>query len=163
MTEGNPRVTSVHRKCQGASTIALIVLFSLCGCAHTDPAYMASGAVAAETGPTKNPEGAAAPASAPLSLNQQILAAREDLAARLGLAPDLVTLSGARPVNWRSGALGCPQPGMSYTDVLVPGALIYLRANGEVYGYHARQGGEPFYCPRERAEKPVFGRGADMT
>jgi hypothetical protein len=102
-------------------------------------------------------------AAAPLSLAEQIEFARSDLAGRLGVEPDAVTVSGARPVNWRSGALGCPEPGMSYTQALVPGALIFLRAAGEVHGYHASQGGKPFLCPRERAEQPVFGRGADMT
>ena len=52
---------------------------------------------------------------------------------------------------------------MMYTQALVPGALIFFRADNEVHGYHAAHGGKPFYCPRNRAEQPVFGTGADQT
>lgn len=100
--------------------------------------------------------------AAPLSLRAQVELAMQDLAQRLDVETDQIGLSGARPVNWRSSALGCPEPGMQYTQALVPGALIFLRANGATHGYHARFGDKPFYCPRERAEQPVFGQGADQ-
>lgn len=98
-----------------------------------------------------------------MDMKTQIELSRKDLARRLGVEQDSVTLSGSKPVNWGSGALGCPEPGMNYTQALVPGILIFLRVGNDVYGYHAIPGGKPFYCPRERAEKPVFGQGADMT
>ena len=98
-----------------------------------------------------------------VSATEQIAFSKQDLAARLDVELDAVNLSGARPVTWRSGALGCPEPGMNYTQALVPGVLIFLRVGNEVHGYHAKHGGKPFYCPRERAEQPVFGQGADMT
>ena len=101
--------------------------------------------------------------AAPMDQSQQIEFSKKELAQRLGIEPDSIALSGARQVNWRSGALGCPEPGMNYTQALVPGVLIFLRVGNEVHGYHAKQGGKPFYCPRERAEQPVFGQGADMT
>jgi len=65
--------------------------------------------------------------------------------------------------DWRSGALGCPEPGMNYTQALVPGALIILAVGKETHGYHAKLGGKPFYCPSERAEEPVYGQDSDMT
>jgi len=99
----------------------------------------------------------------PMDHKAQIEFSRKDLAQRLGVELDSVTFSGARPVDWRSGALGCPEPGMNYTQALVPGVLIYLRVGNEAHGYHAKRGGQPFYCPRERAEKPVYGQGVDVT
>ena len=101
--------------------------------------------------------------AAVMNLNQQIEFSRKVLAQRLGIEEDSIALSGARQVNWRSSALGCPEPGMSYTQALVPGALIYFRVGDEVHAYHAKHGGKPYYCPLERAEQPVFGQGADMT
>jgi hypothetical protein len=98
-----------------------------------------------------------------MMFNEQMAFALEDLSKRLDMPKEDITFSGARPVNWRSGALGCPEPGMMYTQALVPGALIFFRVGNDVHGYHAREGGEPFYCPRDRAEQPVFGQGADMT
>ena len=93
--------------------------------------------------------------------NEQIAFSKQDLATRLGLEKDAVKVSGATPVNWRSGALGCPKPGVNYTDVLVPGAWIVLKADSVTYRYHAARGYEPFYCPDEQAEPPVLGPGAD--
>jgi hypothetical protein len=93
--------------------------------------------------------------------NEQIAYSKQDLATRLGLTVDAVKISGATPVSWRSGALGCPKPGMSYTDVLVPGIWIVLRVDKTTYRYHGSSGGQPFYCPDERAEPPVTGAGAD--
>jgi len=52
---------------------------------------------------------------------------------------------------------------MNYTQALVPGVLIFLQAGNEVHGYHAKIGARPFYCPRQRSEQPVTGKGADMT
>jgi hypothetical protein len=92
---------------------------------------------------------------------EQIAFSKQDLANRLGLPMDVIKVSGATPVSWRSGALGCPKPGMSYTDALVPGIWIVLRVDSVVYRYHAKTGGQPFYCPDDRAEQPVMGSGAD--
>jgi hypothetical protein len=112
---------------------------------------------------TRSEAGAAPDASPPhkLTLQEQIAFSQADLAGRLGIEPESVTLSGATPVTWRSGALGCPEPGMSYTQALVPGIWIMMRADDRVYRYHAARNGEPFYCPDERAEPPVTGAGAD--
>jgi hypothetical protein len=99
--------------------------------------------------------------TAAMNLHDQIEFSKKELAQRLGIEPKSITLSKARQVNWRSGALGCPEPGMNYTQALVPGALIFLKVGNEVHGYHAKNGGKPFYCPRDRAEQPVFGQGAD--
>ncbi len=93
--------------------------------------------------------------------NEQIAYSKQDLATRLGLAMDEIKVSGATPVSWRSGALGCPKPGMSYTDALVPGIWIVLRVDQTTYRYHGKSGGQPFYCPNDRAEPPVMGSGAD--
>lgn len=100
---------------------------------------------------------------APMNLPDQIEFSKKDLAQRLGIKLDSITLSDARQVNWRSGALGCPEPGMNYTQALVPGVLIILTIGNETHGYHAKHGGKPFYCHRARAEQPVMGQDADMT
>ena len=101
--------------------------------------------------------------AAPMNLNTQIALSKQDLAQHLDVAPESVVISGARQVTWRSGALGCPEPGKSYTEALVPGAVIFLQAGNMIYAYHAKIAGEPFYCPRERVEQPVHQKGADLT
>ena len=100
---------------------------------------------------------------APMNLNGQIAVAKKDLAKRLGVPPESVTLSGAQQVTWRSGALGCPEPGMNYTEALVYGSVIYLQADNMIHAYHAKFAGTPFYCPRERVEPPAPGEDGDLT
>jgi hypothetical protein len=58
-------------------------------------------------------------------------------------------------VTWRDGSLGCPKPGMNYTQALVPGHRIRIQAGAEMLDYHASNRGPPFLCPRERAKDPI--------
>lgn len=98
-----------------------------------------------------------------MTLDQQIVFARQELADRLGVSLDSITISGARNVNWSSGALGCPKPGMSYTEALVPGVLIFLDSGGKTYGYHARKENKPFYCPTKQAAIPTTIQKEDLA
>jgi hypothetical protein len=88
-------------------------------------------------------------------LQQAIVAARQDLAGRRGIEVNSIQVLEADAVNWRSGAIGCPQPGVYYTQALVPGYRLLLQAGSEVFAYHSRQGGDPFLCPPGRAETPA--------
>jgi hypothetical protein len=49
-------------------------------------------------------------------------------------------------VTWPNGAVGCPQPGFTYPQVLVSGQRIILEVAGEKYQYNAGTAGEPRYC-----------------
>ena len=99
----------------------------------------------------------------PMNLKGQIEYSKKDLAKRLNVPPESVALSAARQVTWRSGALGCPEPGMNYTEALVPGSVIYLQVDNEMHAYHAKFAGKPFYCPRERVESPAPEGDGDLT
>lgn len=101
--------------------------------------------------------------TAPLSLDDQIALAREDLAQQRGSDLGSIILVAARHVTWRSGALGCPGPGMSYTQALVPGVLIILQSGNENFSYHAENAGVPFYCPKERIEVPASIGAEDLA
>jgi len=97
-----------------------------------------------------------------MNMDEQVAAAKQDLAQQLGTKADEIVVDTVRTVHWRSGAAGCPKPGMSYTMAIVPGVLIMLRADGDVYRYHAGRGRPPFYCPAGRAEAPVYGQGEEV-
>lgn len=79
-------------------------------------------------------------------------AAVEDQRDRLGAEAGEISVESAERVTWRSGALGCPDPDMMYTQSLVPGYRIVLAAGKQRYFYHGAEGQAPFPCPRERAE-----------
>lgn len=73
--------------------------------------------------------------------------AKEDLAERLSIPVSSIDLLEARDVTWTNSSLGCPQPGMYYMEVLAPGYLIRLRADGREYEYHAGRSRKVFLCP----------------
>jgi hypothetical protein len=62
--------------------------------------------------------------------------ARADLAARLGVPSESIAVKSAKTVEWPDASLGCPKPGVMYAQVITPGVLIVLTANGKDYGYH---------------------------
>lgn len=72
--------------------------------------------------------------------------ARQALAARLGLAPDEVTVSSVEAVTWPDSALGCPAPDMMYLQVLTPGYRIVLEAGGTEYTYHTSRTDQVVLC-----------------
>jgi hypothetical protein len=72
--------------------------------------------------------------------------AKADLANRLGVDPGQVTVVSSSEVTWPDGSLGCPQPGMVYTQALVDGSRIILEAGGKQYHYHSGGSRPPFLC-----------------
>lgn len=90
-----------------------------------------------------------------LDLEAQAAAAVAHLGERLGVGAGEIEILEARRVTWPDAAAGCPRPGMVYMQVLTPGALVRLRAEGREYRYHARDRSLPLLCPAERAEDPL--------
>lgn len=75
-------------------------------------------------------------------------AAISDLATRLGVDPGRIHVESRQEVTWRDGSLGCPKPGMRYTQALVNGYRIVLDCDGKSYAYHGAGGRLPFLCER---------------
>jgi len=97
-----------------------------------------------------------------LSIDQQIQDAIADLAGRAGVAANAITVKEARAVQWGSGAMGCPKPGMNYTQALVPGVRLLLDVDGTIHYYHGSRRASLFYCPAERAQAPAYGQGQEI-
>ncbi len=68
------------------------------------------------------------------------------LASQLGVEPDAVTVASVQSVTWNDSSLGCPQPGMMYLQVLTPGYLVILEADGNTYEYHLSEQGNFVSC-----------------
>jgi hypothetical protein len=78
--------------------------------------------------------------------NPQVAASIADLAGRLGVDTSSIEVVSVEEVTWRDGSIGCPQPGMSYTQALVNGSRIVLRVSGQDHQYNSGGGRDPFYC-----------------
>jgi hypothetical protein len=81
----------------------------------------------------------------PSQLMDQILA---DLEKRLGLNRQAIQVVRAEAVVWNDGSLGCPVPGLFYTQALVNGYWVVLRVDSKDYDYRASQSGFFTLCER---------------
>jgi hypothetical protein len=94
------------------------------------------------------------------TLQSAIDDALTDAARRTGLKKMELEILSAEPVTWADGSLGCPQPGMMYTQALVPGIRIRVRAGAETLDYHSGRRGAPMFCPAGRVVPPVSDNAA---
>lgn len=79
-------------------------------------------------------------------LQQQVAQATADLSARLHVEESEIAVVRAERVVWRDGSLGCPKPGMSYTQALVQGTFIQFMVGQTTYNYHGGRSGRPALC-----------------
>ncbi len=66
--------------------------------------------------------------------------AKEDLAQQLGISPDEIEVESVEAVEFPDASLGVPEPDKAYAQVITPGYVIRLTAEGETYAYHAANG-----------------------
>ncbi len=59
----------------------------------------------------------------------------EDAAHRTGADPATARIVRAEAVTWSDGSLGCPEPGMFYTQALVDGYWIVVELGGQTLDY----------------------------
>lgn len=139
-----------------ATVLAVMVLAAACGMSSEgpetptgSPTPSAPGGSPGSPDPTPSVE-----TSSPEDLRAQprVAAAIDDTARREGVDPGLVSIAAWSPVEWSDGSLGCPKPGMVYTQAVEPGELLILRVGSGLYQYHARTGGTFTYC-----EDPTAG------
>jgi hypothetical protein len=69
-----------------------------------------------------------------------------DAAKTSGFAASAVRVVSTEAGDWSDGSLGCPEPGMSYIQVLVPGYRVVVDAGGTVVEYHLNSTGDFKIC-----------------
>ena len=89
------------------------------------------------------PGQAVSTASMPRDVRRAVVA---DAAKRFQVAENAVVLAQAERVTWSDGSLGCPQPGMSYTQALVPGYRVTARTTSGQFVYHTDERGNVVTC-----------------
>ena len=94
----------------------------------------------------------------PASLLDSIL---KDLAERTGTALENIAVIQAQATVWNDGSLGCPKPGVRYTQALVNGYRVVLEVEGEQYDYRAGDSGYFFLC--ENGSMPVISPGTPSS
>ena len=71
-----------------------------------------------------------------------------------GLDPDALVVTRAESVTWNDGALGCPEPGMFYTQALVDGYWIVVEAGDQSLDYRAQGNGYFRLCAGRAGRAP---------
>ena len=61
-----------------------------------------------------------------------------------------LVIARAESVVWKDGSLGCPEPGMMYTQALVNGYWVVIDAAGQRYDFRVASGGSFRLCPPDQ-------------
>jgi hypothetical protein len=93
----------------------------------------------------------------PPSLQSVVEAVLNDAVKVTGRDRDALDVLSAESVTWPDGSLGCPQPELMYTQALVPGFRVRIKAGERVLDYHASQQGRWILCPAHASQDPVPG------
>jgi hypothetical protein len=97
------------------------------------------------------------------ALQELVMQAKEDLAGRLSLEADKIDqidLIEIKAVVWPDSSLGCPQPGMAYTQVQQDGLRIRLRVGKRIYSYHSGGSRLPFLCEQATKDDSLTSPGS---
>ncbi len=86
------------------------------------------------------------PIPADPGLQNLIQLTTQDLANRLSVLPEEISLVEVTTMEWSDSSLGCPQEGMSYLQVITPGYRIVLQAKDQAFEYHTTRGSYFVYC-----------------
>jgi hypothetical protein len=104
-------------------SMTLLAVWIVGGCSA------ASSSVQPSQGPGEKPSGTLA---LPTSVIEPVVA---EVAKLAGVPADQVTVISAEEVTFSDGSLGCPVPGMAYTQALVDGYKIVAEAGGKTYDF----------------------------
>jgi hypothetical protein len=70
----------------------------------------------------------------------------KDLSERTGVSQEKISVVQAQEIIWNDGSMGCPKPGVFYTQALVNGFQVILEVGDQKYDYHASETGYYVLC-----------------
>ncbi len=77
--------------------------------------------------------------SLPVESDNLLKLAVADLAKQLRIPLESVTVILVQATEWSDASVGCPKEGMMYAQVITPGYLMVLEAQGQQYSYHTNK------------------------
>ena len=126
----------------GAASIVIAACTASSGTAASDGPPPSVTPSSPSAGPASSGDGGA---TLPAEITDPIVT---DAAGRLGVDPSAVTIVDAHEETWPDGSLGCPQPGMMYTQALVEGYQVIVEANGTQLDYRGGGPGQFQLCEK---------------
>ncbi|TVP69242.1 MAG: hypothetical protein EA340_07465 [Nitriliruptor sp.] len=136
-----------------AATVAMVSIMVACGADPNDHEATPPEEAPVPSDPDTDEPDSTAPEDdtgrdqdATASDNREVTLAIADAAERTGVAASDIEVVEFALVTWPDGAIGCPEPGVVYTQALVEGYRIVLDADGTLLTYHGATGADPFLC-----------------
>jgi hypothetical protein len=80
---------------------------------------------------------------------QAVARARTQLSVKLNIEQGDIDVESAKPATWPNSALGCPERGRMYAQVVTDGWVVRLKAKGDVHEVHV-SGRRAVVCPRQQ-------------
>lgn len=71
-----------------------------------------------------------------LTFGPQLIAARKDLATRIGVSEREIQFVSGEGESWPDASLGCPEPGIAYPPVKVDGWVLTFKHGVRAFTYH---------------------------
>jgi hypothetical protein len=97
--------------------------------------------------PPASPVSDLGPASSPTPDAQAVIAAVQQAAAdQVGLSPADVHVQQVEAHQWGDSSLGCPRPGLLYSQVVTDGFLVVVTAADKTLEYHSDARGRVVLC-----------------
>jgi hypothetical protein len=162
MTHRRPPVPSDALRAPGprgrlGAAVLLVPAVLAVGCSRTGPEGVADGADAERPPSLEAPDGpgtdapgtdaaTAGTGDVAAGLDDAIAIAVADAAGTAGTSEASITVISAEYVTWPDGSLGCPEPGMAYTQALVDGYRIVLEVADAPVAYHGALDSPPLRC-----------------
>ena len=136
----------------GKSILLAVSIALLAGCVPIQPSTIGSTPATAST-----PEQTLVPDTTrvitqenrmevSLPTNPIVVEAMKDLGIRLGVSLDQILVLRSENVTWPDSGIGCPKPGMMYTQVQQDGMRIILSVAEKSYEYHSGGSRGLFLC-----------------
>lgn len=94
-------------------------------------------AILAACGANAGGQDAATAPELPEDLESLVMLAKLDLSLKTGAEIEKIKTKSVEQINFSDASLGVREPGVEYAQVVTPGLIIILEANGEEYEYHA--------------------------
>ena len=69
-----------------------------------------------------------------------------DAVSHLGVTAQQLHLDQVEPRQWPDSSLGCPRPGMMYSQIVTPGYLIIISGAGKNLEYHTDTASRVVLC-----------------
>ncbi len=73
----------------------------------------------------------------PEDLDSLVLLAKFDLTLKTGVDFEKIETESTEEFDFSDASLGVAEPGADYIQVITPGYIIMLKADGQIYEYHA--------------------------